>query len=51
MDDARFEQVVEQYERLVYTICYQFTRDSYLAEDMAQEIFLAAYRHKDDCRT
>lgn len=41
--------LVQQYERLVYTICYQFTRDAQLAEDLAQETFLSAYTHREDC--
>lgn len=38
---------MEQYERLVYTICYQFTRDRQIAEDLTQETFLSAYTHID----
>jgi len=40
---------MQRYERLVYTICYQFVHDSALAEDLAQETFLAAYTHREDC--
>lgn len=40
---------MQRYERLVYTICYQFVHDSTLAEDLAQETFLAAYTHRGDC--
>lgn len=49
MNNEQFTQMVRQYERLVYTICYQFTKDHQLAEDLAQETFLAAYNHRDDC--
>ncbi|MEG2834248.1 MAG: sigma-70 family RNA polymerase sigma factor [Ruthenibacterium sp.] len=45
----KFSAMVEQYQRLVYTICYQFVKDHALAEDLAQETFLAAYTHRDDC--
>ena len=45
----QFGVLVQQYERLVYTICYQFARDHQLAEDLAQETFLSAYTHRDDC--
>ncbi|MEG2165724.1 MAG: sigma-70 family RNA polymerase sigma factor, partial [Ruthenibacterium sp.] len=45
----KFSAMVQQYERLVYTICYQFVKDHALAEDLAQETFLAAYTHRDDC--
>lgn len=44
-----FEQMVKQYERLVYTICYQFTHDHALSEDLAQETFLSAYKHLNTC--
>lgn len=49
MNNEQFTHMVRQYERLVYTICYQFTKDHQLAEDLAQDTFLAAYRHRDDC--
>ena len=49
MTTEQFSSLVTQYERLVYTICYQFTKDHQLAEDLAQETFLAAYTHRDDC--
>lgn len=49
MTSDEFSQLVRQYERLVYTICYQFTKDHQLAEDLAQETFLSAYTHRDDC--
>ena len=47
MTSDEFSQLVRQYERLVYTICYQFTKDHQLAEDLAQETFLSAYTHRD----
>ncbi len=49
MKTEEFSVLVEQYERLVYTICYQFVKDHALAEDLAQETFLSAYTHRDDC--
>ena len=42
MTSDEFSQLVRQYERLVYTICYQFTKDHQLAEDLAQETLLSA---------
>lgn len=41
--------MVEQYERLVYTICYQLVHDAQLAEDLSQDTFLSAYTHLDSC--
>lgn len=42
-----FSRLVEQYERLVYTICFQLVRDAPAAEDLTQDTFLAAYLHRD----
>lgn len=42
----RFSQLVEQYERLVYTVCFQLVRDAAAAEDLTQETFLSAYLHR-----
>lgn len=49
MTEKEFGNMITQYERLVYTICYQFTKDHHTAEDLAQEAFIAAYRHIDSC--
>ena len=49
MNPAKFSQVVEQYQKLVYTICFQMVRDHHTAEDLAQETFLSAYSHIDRC--
>lgn len=46
---ARFGEIVTKYERLVYSICYQLTRDHHIAEDLSQETFLSAYNHIDTC--
>lgn len=47
MTKENFSQLVMQYERLVYTICFQLVRDSAAAEDLTQETFLSAYIHRD----
>ena len=39
-----FSGLVEQYERLVYTVCFQLVRDAAAAEDLTQEAFLSAYQ-------
>lgn len=49
MNHSQFGDVVRQYERLIYTICYQFTKDHHIAEDLAQETFLSAYAHWQSC--
>lgn len=44
MDDSTYEtqfvQVYEHCKRLVYHTAYQIVQDSYLAEDVLQEVFL-----------
>ena len=40
---------MRQYEKLIYTVCYQFTQNHHTAQDLAQETFLAAYRRIDAC--
>jgi RNA polymerase sigma factor (sigma-70 family) len=50
MTNEQFGRVVEQYQKLVYTICYQMVRDHYEAQNLAQETFLSAYTHIDRCR-
>ncbi|MDR3784681.1 MAG: RNA polymerase sigma factor [Dysosmobacter sp.] len=47
MTNASFSQLVVQYERLVYTVCFQLVRDAAAAEDLTQETFLSAYLHQD----
>ncbi|MDL2324823.1 sigma-70 family RNA polymerase sigma factor [Ruminococcaceae bacterium OttesenSCG-928-A16] len=49
MTDQQFGDLITQYEKLVYTICYQFTRNHHTAQDLAQEAFLSAYSHLDSC--
>ncbi len=43
-DPLAFEELVRRGERIVYNLAYRFMRDPNLAEDMAQEAFLKAYR-------
>ncbi len=47
MTKDSFSALVEQYERLVYTVCRQLVRDAAAAEDLTQETFLSAYLHRD----
>lgn len=43
-----FENIVRQYEKLVFTVCYQLVRDHHEAQNLTQETFLSAYRHIDE---
>ena len=47
MTKEQFSGLVGQYERLVYTICFQLVRDAAAAEDLTQDTFLSAYVHRD----
>lgn len=49
MTNESFRQVVEQYQKLVFTVCYQLVRDYQEAENLTQETFLSAYTHIDHC--
>lgn len=50
MTDTQFTDMIVQYERLVYTICYQFTKNHHTSQDLAQETFLSAYTHRHSCQ-
>lgn len=39
-----FSELVNRHQHLVYNVAYRFMRDATLAEDMAQESFVKAYR-------
>lgn len=45
-----WNQSVEAYEKLVFTICFQLVRDYQQAQDLTQETFLSAYTHRESCR-
>ena len=47
MTKEGFSELVLQYERLVYTICFQLVRDAAAAEDLTQDTFLSAYIHRE----
>jgi RNA polymerase sigma-70 factor (ECF subfamily) len=39
-----FDRLVERYQKDVYRICFRYVNDHHDANDMAQEVFLRAYR-------
>ena len=47
--NGREAEFVGQYEKLVFTVCFQMVRDYQEAQNLAQETFLAAYRSIDRC--
>lgn len=43
--DENFTRLIEQYEHLVYSICFKITGHYFDAQDLTQETFLSVYRH------
>ena len=43
MTNEKFKALVEQHERLVFTICYQLVQDYHEAQNLAQETFVSAF--------
>lgn len=43
-DAAAWEELVRQYHRRIYNICYRFTNSPSDAEDLTQEVFVKMYR-------
>jgi RNA polymerase sigma-70 factor (ECF subfamily) len=39
-----FDRLVERYQREIYRLCYRYVNNHHDANDMAQEVFLKAYR-------
>ena len=42
-ENELFEQIVIEYQHLVYTVCLNIVKNSHDAENMAQETFISAY--------
>ncbi len=49
MEQKQFEQMMQQYQNLVYTICLQMAKDEQQAQDLTQETFISAWKHFDTC--
>ena len=47
MSNEEFQIIVEQYQKLVFSICYQLTHDYHESQNLAQDTFLSAYTHID----
>ena len=45
-----FDRLVEKYQRDIYRLCFRYVNDHQDANDMAQEVFLKAYRALDRFR-
>ncbi|MCI8649527.1 MAG: sigma-70 family RNA polymerase sigma factor [Anaerotruncus sp.] len=47
MTTEQFKILVEQYQPLVFSICYQLVRDYQEAQNLAQDTFVSAFAHID----
>lgn len=47
MDPTEFRSLVEQHQRMVFSIALRVTRDRGTAEEVAQDVFLELYRSAD----
>jgi RNA polymerase sigma-70 factor, ECF subfamily len=43
IQEEQFVSYIKQYERLIFTICFSFTKNYFDADNLAQETFLSAY--------
>ena len=43
-DAAAWQEIVQQYHRRIYNICYRFSGSADDASDLAQEVFIKMYR-------
>ncbi len=46
LTNGEFTELMQQYQRLVYTVCLQFVHDPHTAEDLTQDTFLSAFGHR-----
>ena len=46
-DTARFEDIIEEYYKAVYKVCYGFMHNEHDAKDMTQDVFVKIYEKLD----
>ena len=49
LTNEEFTGLMQQYQRLVYTVCLQFVHNPHTAEDLTQDTFLSAFSAIDRC--
>ncbi len=47
-DKERLSNLINEYQNLIFTICYRFTSDYFASEDLTQDTFLSAYAHMSE---
>ena len=45
--ESRLAEMIDLYDKLIFSICYKLTGDYFMAEDLMQETFLTAYQKYD----
>lgn len=45
--EERLAELIDTYDKLVFSICYKLTGDYFTAEDLTQETFLSAFQKYD----
>lgn len=45
--ESRLAELIDTYDKLVFSICYKLTDDYFAAEDLSQETFLSAFQKYD----
>ena len=48
MSESLFAQIVSQYTKLIFSVCYRLVDDYHEAENLTQETFLTAYKAIDN---
>ena len=43
--DTQLEYWIDRYQNLIFSICFQLTKDYFDAQDLTQETFLSAYKN------
>ena len=49
LTNGEFTELMQQYQRLIYTVCLQFVHEPHTAEDLTQDTFLSAFSAIDRC--
>lgn len=45
--ESQLTELIDGYEKLIFSICYKLTGDYFMAEDLTQETFLSAFQKYD----
>lgn len=40
--------LIDQYQNLIFSVCYKLTQDYFAAQDLTQDTFLSAFEHAED---